>query len=222
MNWKNENFQEQEAYLLLLSEIYCALKIQKKGGNFVIKFFETFTELTVKMIEILRRYYKGVFITKPLLSRISSSERYIVCIEYKGYTDNIEKLFNIIKDANNHSDKYLIDIFPKYQISNNLDLLIKVSSTQISNKQHKQINEMITYINNGNYYGDIYRYYLKRRKEANDFWISLFLPISKDDLNMTRNIISGMMKDKLLKTNNALKDLESKYELVVYKFNDIK
>ena len=53
-NWKDENFQEQEAYLLLLPEIYCGMKIQKNGGCFVLKIFEVFTELTVKLIEILK------------------------------------------------------------------------------------------------------------------------------------------------------------------------
>ena len=46
--WQNENYQEQESYPLVLAEIICALRIQKKGGNFVIKIFETLTDITVK------------------------------------------------------------------------------------------------------------------------------------------------------------------------------
>jgi len=180
-NWKDENFQEQEAYLLLLSEIYCAMKVQKKGGSFVIKFFETFTDLTVKMIQILRQFYENVIITKPLLSRPSNSERYIICMDYKEVS-GLDKIYDIIIKANKETDKYIVDIFPDYNINSDLDIYIKLSSTQMSNRQHKQINEMITYYNEGNYYGDVYRTYLKNRRESNDLWISLFYPVNSKDL----------------------------------------
>ena len=206
LNWKDENFQEQEIYLLLLCEIYCALKCQKNNGNFVLKIFETFTELTVKLIEILRRFYKNVFISKPLLSRPSNSERYLICLNY--YNDNykfLNKLYNIIKDINNNTDKYLIDIFPNYSIPIHLDSIIKISSTSISNNQHKQINEMITYINNGNYYGDDYKKYLLKRKEANDFWITLFLPLNYNELLKSKKVINKMMEDNLKIVDEKIK-----------------
>ena len=71
-----------------------------------------------------------------------------------------------------------------------LDLAIKLSSTEMSNEQHKQINEMITYINDGNYFGDKYRKYLLSRRDANDFWISTFYPLSSKELMSNRKIIN--------------------------------
>jgi 23S rRNA U2552 (ribose-2'-O)-methylase RlmE/FtsJ len=195
-NWKDENYQEQEAYILLLCEIYCAIETQKVGGSFVIKFFETFTETTVKMIEILKRFYKNVIITKPLLSRPSNSERYMVCIDFIG-NQHSEKLLDIIEKAYKQPDKYIVDIFPDYQINHELDMMIKISATQLSNIQHKQINEMISYYNDGNYYGDAYRNYLKARREANDFWISLFFPLSTTDLVKTRKVITSVLVKSL-------------------------
>jgi hypothetical protein len=82
--------------------------------------------------------------------------------------------------------QYLVDIFPDYQIEPQLDLVIKLSATEMSNEQHKQINEMISYINEGNYFGDTYRQYLINRRDANDFWISTFYPISTKDLAEAR------------------------------------
>ena len=212
-NWKDENYQEQEAYILLLSEIYCALMLQKKGGSFVIKFFEIFTELTVKMIEILKRFYKNVIITKPLLSRLSNSERYIVCINYNDTDNGLDKIYEIIKQANKNSDKYLADIFPEYQINPAIDIVIKLSSTQLSNEQHKQINEMITYYNEGNYYGEVYRKYLNARRKANDDWISLFFPLNNSELEATRKIINNLMIKNIEKMKITLEELNNKISI---------
>ena len=228
-NWKDENYQEQEAYVLLLSEIYCALKTQKQGGSFVIKFFETFTELTVKMIEILKRYYSIVYITKPLLSRPSNSERYIVCINFSKADSNLEKLFEIITESNSKSNKFLVDIFPDYQIPKSLDMVIKLSATQMSNEQHKQINEMISYINDGNYFGDAYRKYLMRRRHANDFWISVFYPginqtgkMLANDITNARNLINTLIRKNLVIMKKTLDELNSKLEMSEYKFKTIR
>ena len=223
-NWKDENYQEQEAYVLLLSEIYCALKTQEKGGSFVIKFFETFTELTVKMIEILKRFYENVIITKPLLSRPSNSERYIVCLNYnptQANTKHIEKIFEIIQEANNNPEKYLIDIFPDYLIDPQLDLIIKLSATQMSNEQHRQINEMISYINEGNYFGEAYRNYLLRRREANDFWISIFYPTSTKDLQGARKIINGIINDCINNMKQTLNVLNNNLQITTFKYDNI-
>jgi 23S rRNA U2552 (ribose-2'-O)-methylase RlmE/FtsJ len=224
-NWKDENFQEQEAYVLLLCEIYCAIKSQKEGGSFIIKFFETFTELTVKMIQILRQFYSDVYITKPLLSRPSNSERYIVCLNYNKSSKNdqyLDKIYSIITEANTKPDKFLVDIFPEYQIDLNLDMVIKLSATEMSNEQHRQINEMITYFNDGNYYGDAYRKYLTRRRDANDFWISTFYPTSTSNLNATRQFVGTLIQSTLSNVSKSLNEFGSKLNLVKFDLDSSK
>jgi 23S rRNA U2552 (ribose-2'-O)-methylase RlmE/FtsJ len=221
-NWKDENYQEQEAYILLLSEIYCALKVQKEGGCFVIKFFEVFTEVTIKMIEILRRFYKNVLIAKPLLSRPSNSERYIVCINYNSPNEKyIEKIFNIINESAKRPDKFLVDIFPDYQITPAVDSIIKLADTQLSNEQHRQINDMVSYINEGNYFGDKYRLYLARRREANDFWISTFYPLSSKELANNRQMINILIDKTLENVKKTADDFSSKLRLVVFNTDSI-
>jgi 23S rRNA U2552 (ribose-2'-O)-methylase RlmE/FtsJ len=211
-NWKDENYQEQEAYILLLSEIYCALRTQKDGGSFVLKIFETFTELTVKMIEILKCFYSNVLITKPLLSRLSNSERYIICMNFTQNDTYAEKIFDIIQLSNEKSNKFLVDIFPDYDTNEDLNLIIKLSSTQISNEQHKQINNMISYINDGNYFGDTYRKYLLDRRNANDFWISTFYPIASSDLKNVKKLINILNDKTLNNVKITLDDLSSELD----------
>ena len=210
--WRDENFQEQEAYILLLSEIYCGLKVQKEGGTFVLKIFETFTEVTVKMIEILKRYYEQVILIKPLLSRPSNSEKYLICLNYSPSKNlkHLDKLYDTIKQANKDSNLYLTDIFPEYNIDPQLDLIMKLSSTKMSNEQHRQINRMISYMEAGNYYGEEYRKCLVDRREANDTWISLFYPTDKKDLNGARSIIKSMISKKLEYMKYLLEELKNK------------
>jgi 23S rRNA U2552 (ribose-2'-O)-methylase RlmE/FtsJ len=81
--WINENCQEQEMYQLLLGEIIAGLSVQAIGGNFVIKLFETYTEVTLKYLSILQIFYENVYIVKPLTSRSCNSEKYAVCIGFK-------------------------------------------------------------------------------------------------------------------------------------------
>lgn len=208
-NWKNENYQEQEAYILLLSEIYCAIKTQKLGGNFVIKFFEIFTNTSIKMLDILRSCYKNVLIVKPLLSRPSNSERYVVCLEYTG-TKEADKIFDIIKLCHTNKDFYLVDIFPNYNIDTKLDHIIKLSSSYLSNIQHKQVNKMISFIEGNDYYGNDYRNYVNTRKLASDFWIEMFYPMATKYISKTRQNINIMMTKAIDDFNKELKEFSDK------------
>lgn len=209
-NWYDENFQEQEAYKLLLSEIYCAIKVQKIGGNFVIKFFETFTELSLKLIDILRFLYTDVLIIKPLLSRPSNSEKYIICMNYKNNNYNIDKLYDILKAINNNPNKYINDFFPNYKISINLEIVNKFISTQLTNIQFKQINEIISYSKSNNFYGDVYNNYLTKRKDANNFWISMFYPKSQNDLIEFKRVLNSLIEKILNNNKDIIKLLNNK------------
>ena len=48
----NENFQEQEAIRLIVAEILGALMNQKEGGHFILKIFETFTEINLALYDV--------------------------------------------------------------------------------------------------------------------------------------------------------------------------
>jgi 23S rRNA U2552 (ribose-2'-O)-methylase RlmE/FtsJ len=100
--WEKENLQEQEAYKLIFSQIVTALKLNKKGGNFVLKIFDTYTTITLKYLELLKSLYKEVYITKPFTSRISNSEKYVVCknLINKVSSADIKKLEEMITVIN--------------------------------------------------------------------------------------------------------------------------
>jgi 23S rRNA U2552 (ribose-2'-O)-methylase RlmE/FtsJ len=178
--WANENTQEQEAYKLIFAEILGAIKIQAKGGNFVLKMFETFTPVSVKFIAILQDFYNKVYITKPLTSRISNSERYIVCMDFKfkdtdaEYKKYIKKLDEIHEKSHKNSKLYLLDIFPEYEMSQDLINSMIEANTFVANNQYKMVNEMLQYIDAKNYYGDVYQMRREQQIMAHKWWINKY------------------------------------------------
>lgn len=116
------NNQEQLSYQLIFCQIIIALTVQKKGGTFVCKFFDSYSLLTVKFLWLLNNAYKSVIITKPLTSRPANSEKYIVCQNFQGIDSNyLESLYTVVDNWNNlNKGSFIIDIFgqdvPDYYI----------------------------------------------------------------------------------------------------------
>lgn len=169
--WNNETLQEQEAFRLIFAQIVSALKVQKKGGNFVCKVFETYTKTSVKFIKILSEFYKDVHICKPFTSRPTNSEKYLVCQGFKYeesdkfYKDAMKELDLILESNHKMADKNLINIFPEYNPSKEYLRNIIKSNINISNVQFKYLNEALLFIESKNYYGDEYQ--MRRQIQIN-------------------------------------------------------
>ena len=73
------NNQEVVALRLVISEVFMALALQRKGGYFVLKIYDIFMKATIQVIYILCNMYENVFLYKPHMSRAANSEKYIVC-----------------------------------------------------------------------------------------------------------------------------------------------
>lgn len=177
--WKDENYQEQEAYILILGEIITALKIQKENGTFVLKVFDIFTNITIKLICLLAEFYEDISIFKPFTSRSSNSEKYIICEKFKNHKNfkyNIDKLEKLLEECNTlQENEYLFDIISDYTIPNELKETILTINKKLANNQFIEINKIITYINNKNYFGEEYHKYKENQISATKFWISTFL-----------------------------------------------
>jgi 23S rRNA U2552 (ribose-2'-O)-methylase RlmE/FtsJ len=90
------NNQEDISFKLILSQVFYALIMQKKGGHFVLKIFDVFKIKTVEVIYLLCNLYENVFIFKPNTSRSANSEKYIICRNYKNNNKRI--ISNIIEN----------------------------------------------------------------------------------------------------------------------------
>jgi 23S rRNA U2552 (ribose-2'-O)-methylase RlmE/FtsJ len=176
-DWTNENTQEQESFKLILAQIITAFKVQAKGGNFVCKIFETFTKTSLKILSMLPQLYNKVYIIKPFTSRPSNSEKYLVCLDFKfdkksksGLNKKLDKLLEQFNEKN------IIDFVPNYVIDSELEKIMIKLNTSIANEQVKNINSIIKFIEEQNYYGDMYHKARDEQIEASKFWIDLFFP----------------------------------------------
>lgn len=184
--WNNENYQEQEAYRLILGQIVAALRVQDKDGAFVLKLFETFTDVTIKMVMIASSFYKDANIFKPFYSRSSNSERYLVLKNFKydqtkdkKYLDSqLEILEDVLTQMN--TDMYTWDIFPNMNIPQILKNQIRYININIANTQQIMINKIVLYIKGNNYFGEKYHIYHNEQKKAVGWWINNFFPDKKD------------------------------------------
>lgn len=125
---KDYSNQEKNSLRLIFCEIFLALNIQKKNGNFICKIFDTFDLETIKLLYLLNLSYKKVYLYKPLISRNSNSEKYLVCLNYKGYD---KKLMNMMCHSFN-SLKLNIN-FNKIFYNNLLKFIFEYSIQQINN-----------------------------------------------------------------------------------------
>ena len=78
-NSDDYNNQELNSLKLIYSEIFLALNIQIKNGTFICKIFDIFLNQTISLLYILYLSYNEIYIHKPLMSRLSNSEKYIFC-----------------------------------------------------------------------------------------------------------------------------------------------
>ena len=113
---------EQNMYVVLIEEIIFALKYQKKGGTFVCKFYETFTDTSIKLICILNSLYDEVTLVKPFTSRLTNPEKYFVCKQFKTtekMTEQYSKILsNLLNNINGKKDHHISNIFLDYDLDN--------------------------------------------------------------------------------------------------------
>ena len=211
-DWENENYQEQEAYQLILGEIIGALRVQNKNGSFVLKLFETFTISSIKMIYIVSSFYEEVYICKPMFSRESNSEKYLVCKNFKydqtkdkvKLNEKIEKLEYILENLS--SNLYLQDIFPDLDLSDEYINMFKYLNIEIANKQQIMINKIVTYIKENNYFGDKYHDYRNNQIEATKWWNKTFFidKYEKNNLKTLQSIVDYNTQEQIQFSNKLV------------------
>jgi 23S rRNA U2552 (ribose-2'-O)-methylase RlmE/FtsJ len=142
------NQQELYASKLLFGQILSALKCQKIGGIFILKFFDMNNLLTLDFLFLLQCVYSSINIYKPYTSRVANSERYIICNDFKGIDSNyLDRLISIMVLWNSLDDIITIDRIYSNLPMNYYSYINKVNSFIIK-QQVEYINKTINIINN--------------------------------------------------------------------------
>ena len=143
------NNQENIMFQLLCAQICFAICLQKKGGCFVLKIFDCFSEKTVDLIYLLSSFYKTVYICKPQTSRYANSEKYVVCKDFlfsksENYLPKIRSL--LIDVLNDDKINRIIDEkIPEFFINK-----IEEMNSTIGLQQIETINNTMKLIENKN------------------------------------------------------------------------
>jgi FtsJ-like methyltransferase len=209
----NENLQEQEAPTMLVYEILAAMKNLKKNGNFVCRFLETFTDITIKIIAILSVLFDNVQFSKPLMSKLSSTERYAICTGFK-FSENDKDLKKYISVLENIYEKMqkrkegnnVVNIFMDFKIPRELIVSITNMNVIISNEHLKNINIIISFIRNQVYSGEEYHDKRNEQIEGAKYWTDLYLP-KEDKIDSTRKKTEKIMEEALSITKERSKEL---------------
>lgn len=208
INWTNFDIQEQDALLLLLTHIYAMVNALKKEGNFVLKIYESFTQTTGKIILMLKSLFEHVYIVKPLTSDTSSSEKFIVCLNYTPQENKVKIIGNILKASIDQKEKgkRLVDIFSLYNISKEfLSTLIKCN-IEFANNQYLIINRMVDFIEKENYRGEEYVDYRENQITASEYWTKLFFDKNnkKKIEELTQELANDNFKNGVSNIKNKL------------------
>ena len=180
------NNKEQLHYQLILNEIYTAIKLQKKDGHFILKMFDIFTDSSLHLLYLLTLCYSDVYIYKPLTSRPTNSEKYIICKHFCLNDENkdflihelktISKLYNEKLNSQSQSIKYgsftLFNIIPQEFIHN-----IKYINTQLLNRQCTFLQKAIVLCNDSKFitnYNNEYTKSFEHRKDVFKKWITYY------------------------------------------------
>ena len=177
------NNKEQLHYQLITNEIYAAIKLQKKDGHFILKMFDIFTDTSIHLLYLLSICYKSVHIYKPVTSRPTNSEKYIICKGFK-INDNIkaillDKLKNISKtfiSKQNNTKKYysftLFNEIPAQFIEN-----IKNINIELLKKQCIFLQKAINFCNDNEFlqkYNIEYTKSSEYRKKTFKKWVDYY------------------------------------------------
>ena len=127
---------------------------------------------------MLRQIYTKVYLSKPYTSRISNSEKYVVC---KGFnksvltTKIISKLEDQLDVINKNNYYQILDLFTDIKLSDPVYNAYKQINLDLSVKQYVGINNIIKFINLDNYNGVEFNQCLDKQIMASHFWNNLFL-----------------------------------------------
>jgi hypothetical protein len=176
-------YTEQENYKYILSSLISALQSQENKGSMILKIDETFTMVSIKLLYIINHFYESVHIYKPSFSKYTNANKYLVCNGFKNNNKKILKsLETILSNINKYSNKFVYDIYPDLTDLIPQDYInkIKFINIKLTNREQIMINDIIVYIKNNNYFGDDYHRYRNNQIQSTKWWITNYLPPSKN------------------------------------------
>jgi hypothetical protein len=137
----------------MIKDVLHSISSSNKGNNSIIKVGNMFSQITIDCMYILSLCFNEVYIYKPASSPAISSEKYVVCKDFKLMNvDYLKLVFNQIlsnlKIARNDNNYNYISLYTRRINNNYMNTLIEANSV-IGQQQLEAINNTITLIEQG-------------------------------------------------------------------------
>jgi len=147
------NKQEINIAKLLFGQVMYALSMQKKGGSFILKLFDTFMQHSIDILYILSSFYDKVYLVKPQTSRYANSEKYVVCkgftnISFDHFAPFIQRAFEKMLLSTNSSQDLYIHRFISVPVSMCFLLKLEEYNAIFGQQQIENIYFTLTLIDN--------------------------------------------------------------------------
>lgn len=182
INIDDVNYKEQYLYDLKLFELITVLKNQKKNGFVIFKYYDLYTFLSQRIINILQSYYESVYIYVPKIED-KNSDKFIICADFKGINKtelkNIEKIH---KDTMKNDKLFILDIVNNDIENYKLEENIRNINININIKIIDNIKKYIYNIEKDDMTEILYN-----REKLNEFWVNKFYPVNEKELDILRN-----------------------------------
>lgn len=206
IDWKYDILIEQKNMNIFIFEIVSMISSLKKGGTFICRIFETYTNTMSKLLYALTQLFDESYFIKPLFSHLSTSEKFIVCKNYIPNTkleEQLKSLFTMITQNSKHN---VVDIFPELILPVVFKNKMISMNVDQSNKQILSISKIISFIKSQNYYGDVYNDSKQMQINSTTYWIDVFYPKKKE---LSKKVLSSIF-EKSLKISNDYSKIISK------------
>ena len=186
---------EQSHYVNIIESIIDIVDGLNNDGNCVIKIYNTFTDVSLKLIKLLSEMFDESYIYKPYMSYGRESTKYFIGLGFKNNFKNSSKLKDILKDLSNNK---LNNIYNNYSINDDFVFVMKYMNIILGNYEHKMINVLVDYIKKSNYFGDVFHSSIEKQKANSALWIEHFCSNNYKKASAALNSLI----DKAIKENN--------------------
>ena len=156
--FKDEDYIDIKQYIKnVLLTFYIIVKYQSNNGICIIKLDNIFYKAIIDVILLLTGIYEKVYLIKPIISKITKGERYIICsnlnIDLVNRTNIFEQLEEKLKDyllnnlfnSNQNIHSFLKNDIPYYFLNK-----IEESNTVIGQQQLESYDQIINIFKNKN------------------------------------------------------------------------
>lgn len=137
---------------LILCQVFTMCLVLMQGGSFILKIFDIYNDVTVHILYLLILLFDSVEIVKPLTSRPTNSEKYLICKRFdkqKFTTELKNELFRCIKML---YDNPVLNVYKLFDdIPNSLYTELRLYNKDFINQQIKHIELNLELLKTHNY-----------------------------------------------------------------------